>query len=154
MEEVMSVMKTTKVWTEEVYQELKQQAQQKGIHFPDAELMKILSQIMEESLQIYSEVMKEIVIPCFKLMNHILQCPTVSYIKEVFYWIWSGITHTQETYTIKIQEIISTWMQEFKDIINPIIKGKLWDYLYHEIIHMIIIVRSYLDNSYKNNMRC
>ncbi|KAK4300113.1 hypothetical protein Pmani_027664 [Petrolisthes manimaculis] len=98
LEEMRSVMRATWSWVESVYQNLVQEARQKGITFPDPELSKIMSQISEDYRQICQEVNSDIIHPMWQTLNNFLQTPTITYMKQIFLWGRAGLVQVQEYY--------------------------------------------------------
>ncbi|KAK4329517.1 hypothetical protein Pmani_000135 [Petrolisthes manimaculis] len=113
LEEMRSVMRATWSWVESVYQNLVQEARQKGITFPDPELSKIMSQISEDYRQICQEVNSDIIHPMWQTLNNFLQTSTITYIKQIFSWAQSAMIQVQEVYNMKIKEVIQSLKETY-----------------------------------------
>lgn len=125
MEEMRRVMEASRSWSNAVYDNLQQEASQKGIHFPDPQLVRIMEEIKQDSRQIYQEMKSEMVYPVWDVINEYLEGPTATYIKQLISWFKSANNEIRQAYKSSIKSLIQTWRREFRGITETIIQGKL-----------------------------
>lgn len=125
MEEIRRVVEASRSWSSSVYDILQQQARQKGIHFPDPQLVRIMEEIQRDSSQIYHEMKSEMLYPVWDVINEYLEGPTATYIKQLISWFKSADTEIREAYKSNIKRFIHTWKREFRGITDTITQGKL-----------------------------
>lgn len=145
------VLRATRAWAESVYQTVVQEARQKGITFPNAELSKIMSEIAEDYRQISQEVRSDIIDPMWERINNFLEGPTASYIKQLSSWTRTAIIKIHDIYTTKIKELIQTWRETFGEM-----TGNVWEGEYSYICHFLLrvyITAEHCDIKQKTHIR-
>lgn len=125
MEEIRRVVEASRSWSNAVYDILQQEARQKGVHFPDPQLVRIMEEIKQDSRQIYQEIKSELVYPVWDVINEYLEGPTATSIKQLISWFKSANTEIRQAYKSSIKRFIQTWRREFRGITETIIQGKL-----------------------------
>lgn len=123
-EETRRVVSAVRSWADSVYQTLVQEARQKGITFPNAELNKIISEIAEDYRQISQEVRNDIIDPVWERINNFLEGPTASYIKQLYNWTKNAMIKIHDLYSMKIKELIQSWKETFGEITGNIWEGE------------------------------
>lgn len=146
MEEIRRAMEAYSSWSNAVYDKLQQEARQKGIHFPDPQLVRIMEEIKKDSRQIYEEMKSEIVNPVWDVINEYLEGPTATYIKQLISWFKSANTEIRQAYKSSIKKFIQMWRREFRGITETIIQGKLCNHRILVIIMTFIIDISIIHN--------
>lgn len=125
MEEIRRMVEASRSWSNAVYDILQQEARQKGVHFPDPQLVRIMEEIKQDSRQIYQEIKSELVYPVWDVINEYLEGPTATSIKQLISWFKSANTEIRQAYKSSIKRFIQTWRREFRGITETIIQGKL-----------------------------
>ncbi|KAK3883084.1 hypothetical protein Pcinc_012578 [Petrolisthes cinctipes] len=123
MEQTNRVVEGSRSWARAVYDNLEQQARQKGIHFPDPQLAKIMEDIKQDCSQIYQEVKNEMVYPMWDVIQEYLEGSTATYIKQIISWFKSANTEIREAYKTNIKRVCHHVIMEFRGITETITQG-------------------------------
>ncbi|KAG7158179.1 Vitellogenin-like 5 [Homarus americanus] len=126
-EKYQRVMQSLDRWVNSIYQYLQQQAQQQGSHFPNPEILKLMSEAKLDLQQIYDGLIYGEVIPQYEALWEIVS-PTFSYITHYFSSILAGLARAQE---ILVDDFLYklTYLREqfdnFSQIIIEVVEGSV-----------------------------
>lgn len=122
---VRTVTSATSSWARMVYQTVKEEAQEKGLIFPNPELLSLVLEVNSDLWRIWEEVIYGPVVRQYEALCHMLDnSDIVSLLKHLAHHMWSAMVQMQHDLRYRILQEVLAWPKYFQGIAQKLITGK------------------------------